>query len=217
MSAHNLSFQFKIDTIIARDSAPPTSFTNGSYKPPIQRHHYRQVHSTGWLQWTINGVSTELTPSTTGYAYSTSIFYDGVSTNRFLFHPNDCQVINISNVEHQYAERYGWQQLSFTEKSPTHTVLNHDGEFADLRGHPGSYSPYLLPSCYRSMEPNTTVRLSGKMSLLLALTAFSCRHDRMIDAIGQRLDIKNRRWINGDINGWGNGRKSRIHKPEEDD
>ena len=51
------------------------------------------------------------------------------------------------------------------------------------------------------------------MSLLLALTAFSCKPDRMLDAIVRRLNFKERRWENVQIQDWGNGRKAHHLKP----
>ena len=204
-----LSFNFKIDTMTANEYTPPESFRNGSYKPPIRRQNFIHRSSTDWYQWTTAGLlsATQTAPPLKCYVYSTSIFYDGRGTNRFLFFPGDCQSVDISDVEELYTERYGWQHLCFTEKGPGHTVLDHDGEYDTLRGPPGSYSPHLLPLCYRSTEQMNQIGLSGKMSLLLALTAFSCRHDKMIEAIAQRLNFKERRWVNGDVQGWGNGRK----------
>ena len=134
MSEQNLSFQFKIDTIIAKPDAPPQLFTNGFYKPPVRSDHYKQV--------TMDGVSPIIPSPPNRQAYSTSIFYDGYYTKRFLFHPADCRTLNISDIERNNGERWGWRQLCFTERSPTHSVLDLNGEYDSLRGQPGSYSPY---------------------------------------------------------------------------
>ena len=208
MSAQNLSFQFKIDTITAREEIPPAQFSNGAYKPPVGKDDYVRRGTTRWHRFTMEGVSPAADPSPPiGYSYSTSVFYDAKSTNRFLFYPGDCQSVNISDVEGMHTERYGWQHLCFTHKGPGHTALDLDGEYDTLRGPPGSYSPHLLPTCYRSTEQSSTIGLSGKMSLLFALTAFSCRHDRMLEAISQRLNLKDKKWVNGDIQSWGHGRE----------
>lgn len=207
MSDPNLSFQFKIDAIRARHDAPPQSFTNGSYKPPVESNHYEQSGTTEWRQWTINGVSpATAAPSPITQAYSTSIFYDAI-TKRFLFHPADCRTINISTIENEHGDKWGWQQLCFTEFNSSHSLLDHDGEYSSLCGWAGTYTPHFLPPCYQSPENSTPCGLSGKMSLLLALTAFSCAPDRMIDAISHRLNFRERRWDNALDQNWGSGRK----------
>jgi len=212
MANQDLRFAFKVDTIAAAPGAPPQFFANGLYKPPVRRNHYVQQHSTGWNLWTMNGIApitAAQTPSANRYA--ASIFYDGVSTNRFLFHPEDCQTRHISTVENTDGERWGWQHLRFTEVNSQHSVLDHDGEYNSLSGHPGSYSPHFLPLCYQSQENNTKCGLSGKMSLFIALAAFSCAPENMLVAILNRLDLNARRWVNALNHNWGNGRELQSH------
>jgi hypothetical protein len=208
MSAQNLSFYFKIDTILPREDVPPQSFADGSYKPPTQNDHFRNLSTTGWRQFTLDGVSQEkmLSPAAQR-AYSTSVFYVGQSASQFLFYPADCRTMNILDVENNYGERRGWQHLCFTEKDASHMVLDLYGEQIGLCGPAGTYSPCLLPLYYQSTENNRPVGLSGHMGLLLALTAFSCGHDRMLDAIRHRLNFRAQRWENGNVMTWGNGRK----------
>lgn len=209
----NLSFQFKIDSISKRENAPSSTFANGFWKPPVERAHCRQTHSTGWLQWSSNGVTTAMQPShPPSYHYSTSIFYDGYSTSRFLFHPGDCQTVDISEVEKREFENWGWQHLRFSKLDPAHASLDHDGEFAKLCGAGGTYIDQLLPSWYQSNQHSQLCGLSGKLSLLLALTAFSCGPHRMTDAISHRLNLKERRWDNFPGQNWGNGRKVYFRK-----
>ena len=209
MSEQNLSFLFNIDSIRARSDAPPQTFANGYYKPPVQHDHYIRTDSTGWCQWTMNGVSQAIAhPIQLPVAYSTSIFYDEIYTQRFLFHPADCQTVDISAIEQGPAnERWGWQGLCFTENPPNHSVLDHDGEYDSVCGRGGSYIPHLLPQCYQSLENVSRCGLSGKMSLLLALTAFSCAPELMMQAIHHRLNIRERKWENFSDQDWGNGRK----------
>jgi hypothetical protein len=202
-----LSFCFKIDRIKAKDNAPPTTFVNGSYKPPIEKEHYEQWGSTGWRRWTVNGVSDPtLPPSPVHHTYSTSVFFDG-TTGRFLFHPADCRSKSLSIIEQDRTERWSWRQLSFTQIDASHSVLDHNGEYNSLSGKAGSYSPWLLPPCYQSIDDNTFCGLSGKMGLLLALAAFSCKPEHMIDAVVRRLNLRERRWDNGNFQFWGNGRR----------
>jgi hypothetical protein len=210
MNIQNLSFFFKIDTIKAKDNAPTQTFTNGSYKPPIEKDHYEQWSSTGWRQWTVNGVSDlALPPSPVHQAYSTSVFYDG-TTGRFLFHPADCRSKSLSIIEKNETERWSWMHLSFTQIDASHSVLDHNGEYNSLGGKAGSYSPWLLPPCYQSTDDKTVCGLSGKMGLLLALTAFSCKPEHMTDAIVRRLKLREKRWENGNVQFWGNGRKGHL-------
>ena len=75
------------------------------------------------------------------------------------------------------------------------TIMLH-GEHPTLCGQAGTYTPHLLPSCYEPPEHKTKCGLSGKMSLLLGLTAFSGAPERMMDAIKARLNIRERRWGN---------------------
>lgn len=208
MSNPNLSFLFKIDSIQARPGAPPQAFINGHYKPPVQPDHYEQVDSTEWYQWTVNGVSRVTEPSLPyPVTYSTSVFYDSINTKRFLFHPADCRTVDISAIEQGDAgERWGWQGLLYTEKSLAHSVLEHDGEHDSLCGRGGTYVPHLLPHCYEHQENDTVCGLSGKLSLLLALTGFSCAPNYLMDAIRHRLNIRERRWANVG-QAWGDGRK----------
>lgn len=207
-STMSLSFQFKIDSIEAKEDAPKLAFASGSYKPPTQRQHYKLLETTGWRQWAPNTVSQAMsTPSPIRYSYSTSIFYDGVSTNRFLFYPGNCLTQNISNIEAAHGERWGWQHLCFSERDNNHSILDHDGEFGSLCGQAGSYAEYFLPKCYyESVDNPDRCGLSGKMSLLLALTAFSCKREYMLPAIKHRLNISHRRWENFQLQAWGNGR-----------
>lgn len=209
MSDQSLRFLFSIDSIRARPDAPPQTFTNGHYKPPVQHDCYTQTSSTGWCQWTMNGVSQVTAPPIPlPVSYATSIFYDDINTKRFLFHPKDCRTVDISAIEQGPAhERWGWQGLCFTEKAPNHSVLDHDGEFDSVCGRGGSYIPHFLPQCYQSLENVSPCGLSGKMSLLLALTAFSCAPERMMQAIRRRLNIRQRRWESHSNLDWGNGRK----------
>jgi hypothetical protein len=215
MSDLGLRFLFKLDTIRANPTAVPESFSNGHYKPPIRPEHYEQLDSTGWLRWTVSGISTVTptpppTPPPTIYAYTTSIFYDGDNKNRFLFHPADCRTVDISDIERHNSERWGWQELCFTERDSRHCVLDLNGEYDALCGRPGSYSPNLLPYCYRSVDNPTRCGLSGNVGLLLALAAFSCRHDRMLAAIVGRLNFRERRWDDLQHLDWGNGRKLHL-------
>ncbi len=207
MSNQDLSFLFKIDSIRARPGAPELLFSNGHYKPPVKPNHYVRTSSTGWYMWTMNGVYQVAEPSAPfPIEYSTSIFYDSIHTNRFLFHPDDCQTVDISAIEQGDAgERWGWQGLCFTHNYPDHCVLDHDGEHDLLCGRGVSYIPHLLPSSYQSLETNERCMLSGKMSLLLALTAFSCPPSYMIHAISYRLNIREGRWDHVYPN-WGTGR-----------
>jgi hypothetical protein len=213
MAHSNLSFAFKVDTIRARNSAPPQTFTNGFYKPPVRSTHYEQLDSTGWHLWTTSGVSqaTQPTQLPTANRYSTSIFYDAVNTQRFLFHPADCRTVNISTIENASGENWGWQQLRFTEVDPSHSSLDHYGEQPSLCGSPGSYSPHFLPLCYQSLDYNTLCGLSGKMSLFIALTAFSCAPENMLVAIQHRLNLNERRWVNALSQNWGVGRRLQSH------
>lgn len=202
-----MSFQFKIDEIQSAPNAPSEHFANGDYKPPIERHHYRPLRTTQWLQWRPDGLSIAVEPPQPTDSYSTSVFYDGHSSHRFLFFPDDCRAVNIIDLEQEHTERWGsWRQLCFTHKAPNHSVLDHDGEHNKLSGQPGSYSPVLLPSCYRSPDHGTLCGLSGKMSLLIALTTFSCSSQHMLNAITRRLKLGERRWINYQIQAWGSGR-----------
>lgn len=192
---------------MARNDAPPQTFDNGFYKPPVDSDDYERLGTTGWWHWTMDGVSMETTPPPpTRKAYSTSVFYDGVYTKRFLFHPADCQTMNISTIENREGG-WGWQQLCFTERDIRHSVLDLNGEYDSLCGKAGSYSPFLLPPSYQSRENNAECGLSGNMSLLLALAAFSCNPNLMLAAISQRLKLRERRWDNGQVHYWGNGRK----------
>ncbi|KAF7508578.1 hypothetical protein GJ744_009127 [Endocarpon pusillum] len=205
MNPQDLSCYFKIDFIDQADGAPHQSFPNGDYKPPVQHDHYTQQSSTGWRRLTTNGVTQEMaTPPNMPLAYATSIFYDDANTQRFLFHPADCRLVDISRIEREAAgDMWGWRKLCFTEKNSAHSVLDHDGEYDSLCGSGGSYVPHLLPRCYKSQVNNNPCGLSGKMSLLLALTAFSCPQDYVISAIQYRLKIRERRWDN--VGQWGNG------------
>lgn len=207
MSQQGLSFFFKIETIQARDDAPRESFAYGFYKPPIRIDHCERTGSTGWHRWTMDDISPISAPQSSPRSYSTSVFWDGVNTNRFLFHPKDCQRVNISDIEDKAAgERFGWQHLLFTHQVDTaHSVLDLSGEHETLSGRPGSYSPHFLPTCYQSLENATPCGLSGDMGLFLALAAFSCRPELMMHAIRHRLNIRQRRWLNGNIPNWGNG------------
>lgn len=200
------SFLFKIDFIAAAHAAPVQTFANGFYKPPIRSNHYEDIATTGWHQWTTGGVETATAPPFGRQGYSTSLFYDGVSTSRFLFYPADCRTVNISDIEAAYHERFGWSHLRFTHRDPNHSVLDLDGEFSSLCGRPGTYSPNLLPSCYRSMDYNVPCRLSGKIGLLLALTAYSCCQQHTVRAIRYRLRLQERRWDDFPTFHWGNGR-----------
>lgn len=207
MSEPHFSFLFKIDMIEAKGDATPPTFVNGNYKPPVRSNQYKELGTTGWRRYTTNAVlPTAATPQPGSQGYSTSVFYDGVHTNRFLFHPADCRTLNISDIEYEEAEIWGWRQLCFTEIDSTHCVLDLDGEFDCLCGQPGSYSPSFLPNCYRSTTRTAKCGLSGKMSLFLALTAFSCRFPFCIRAINHRLKIRERRWENIQIGQWGVGR-----------
>jgi hypothetical protein len=134
MNVQNLSFLFKIDTIKAKDNAPLKTFTNGDYKPPIEKDHYEQWDSTGWRRWTVNGISDAPLPlSPVHYAYSTSVFYDA-TTNRYLFHPADCRSKSLSTIEKNETERWSWMHLSFTQLDASHSVLDHTGEYNSLSG-----------------------------------------------------------------------------------
>ncbi|ERF68725.1 hypothetical protein EPUS_07143 [Endocarpon pusillum Z07020] len=207
MNPQDLSCCFKIDFIEAKQHAPPQSFPNGDYKPPVQPDHYTLRASTGWYHLTTNSVTQEFTPPPNmTQAYSTSVFYDGANTKRFLFHPADCRLVDISNIEREAAgDMWGWRKLCFTEKDANHSVLDHDGEYDSLCGGGGSYVPHLLPPCYKSEVNNNHCGLSGKMSLLLALTAFSCAQPNVIYAIKHRLNIRERRWDH--VGNLGNGCK----------
>jgi hypothetical protein len=213
MGDGRLSFLFKIDTIEAKDDSPPEFFTTGYYKPPIQKDHYRRLGTTDWLRWTTQGVvpgaMNPLGP--VGPVYSTSLFYDGHSTQKpFLFYPGDCQTINISDVEREMTELWGWQQLCFTKRDAHHSVLDLGGEYHTLCGHSTSYIPHFLPECYKSAENDATCGLSGTMSLMIALAAFSCRTEHMIAAIANRLNFTERKWENVCIEDWGDGRKMHL-------
>jgi hypothetical protein len=216
MAQPTLLFAFKVDTIEAAPNVVPQFFAaNGFYKPPIRKNHYEESDSTGWMLWTTNAIvpitAAQLAQVPSANRYATTVFYDGVDTNRFLFHPADCRTLHISTVQNAHGERWGWQQLRFTEVDADHSVLNHVGEFPSLCGQPGSYSPHLLPHCYRSQENNTVCGLSGKMSLLIALTAFSCAPENMLSAIRSRLDLGARRWDDALQYTWGHGRKLQSH------
>jgi hypothetical protein len=212
MSEPSLSFQFKIDIIRERNDAPSQSFSHGAYKPPVERDHCEQLNTTGWCQWTMNGISaTNVSPPPMHQAYSTSVFYDAIDTKRFLFHPADCQTTNISAVEKSNGERWGWQQLCFSHKDIGHAILDLDGEFGSLNGRGGSYIPHFMPPCYQSIDEEAVVGLSGRMSLLLALTAFSCRPEHILNAIRYRMNFKERRWHDINIQDWGIGRRFCPH------
>lgn len=207
MNGQDLTFQFKIDSIRAKPEAPPQSFSIGLYKPPTEKDHYQLERSTGWLQWSMTAVSHPTAPPPTMYRYSTSVFYAG-DTSRYLFHPADCRETSISIIEREETERWGWRQLAFSEIRPRHWVLGHDGDQPGLRGQAGSYTPDLLPQCYcTANNDNHPCGLSGKMSLLLALTAYSVHPDRMVPAISHRLNIRHRRWEHGPNGYWGSGRE----------
>jgi hypothetical protein len=215
MGDPRLSFLFKIDTIEAKDDSPPEFFTTGSYKPPIEKDHYKRLDTTDWLRWTPQGVvlgaMNPLGPVRPD-VYSTSLFYDDHSTQKpFLFHPADCQAINISDVEREMTELWGWQQLCFTKKDAHHSVLDLGGEYHTLCGQSTSYIPHFLPECYKSVENGATCGLSGTMSLMIALAAFSCKKENMIAAIANRLNFRERKWENGCIEDWGDGRKMHLY------
>lgn len=209
MSNQDLAFQFKIDSIVATIDAPTQSFALGLYKPPTENDHYKLERSTGWLQWTMDNISYPTAPRPTQYTYSTSVFYAG-DQSRYLFHPADCREQSISIIEMEEGERWGWRRLAFSEIGPRQWVLGHDGNQAGLRGRAGSYSPDLLPDCYYlANSGNHQCELSGKMSLLLALTAYSARPELMEQAISYRLNIREGKWERGSSSYWGSGRK--IH------
>jgi hypothetical protein len=215
MAHQNLRFAFKVDTIEAAPSVAPQFFANGLYKPPVRSNHYSQSDSTGWMLWTMDGIASITTAQLAQLSftkrYSTTIFYDGIYTKRFLFYPADCRSLDISAVESAHGERWGWQQLRFTEVNPQHSVLDPVGEYPSLCGQAGSYSPHFLPPCYQSQENNSKCGLSGKMSLFIALTAFSCAPANMIAAIQSRLNLSARRWVNALHHNWGQGRELQSH------
>jgi hypothetical protein len=203
-----LEFYFKIDAIGAKAGIQSHAFANGSYKPPVFSNHYEQCDTTGWWLWKISGICSPKAPRYSArLKYSTTIFYDSRDTKRFLFHPADCRETDIYTAENAHGEMHGWRQLCFTEISSDQSCLDHHGEHPTLGGQAETYTPHLLPSCYESPEHKTKCGLSGKMSLLLGLTAFSCAPERMMDAIGARLNIRKRRWDNLESENWGDGRK----------
>lgn len=210
MAAPPSSFLFKIDRIVEAEDAPPAVYTiTGDYKPPIYAQHCVSLDSTGWCRWSENQVSLIAGPlPAASYCYATSMFYDE-TTSRFLFHPADCRIMNVSDVEHQEGERWGWQCLKFRhlDLGSNHSVLAVDGEHPALSGQPGSFSPTLLPYSYRSQQVPMPCNLSGHLSLLFALTAFSCNPQFMLSAIRLRLNFPARRWDDIPEINWGNGRQ----------
>jgi hypothetical protein len=205
MASSTLTFLFKIDEILAKPSAAPVSFSNGDYKPPVEHDQYADVATTGWRRRTPSGVvSIGSADLPNHYQYSTTIFWDGHDTKRFLFHPADCRTIDISEIQSNKHEKWGWRKLGFSVAGPGHSVLDFSDEYSKLCGRSNTLTPTLLPVCYQPEEFISMSGLSGKMGLLVGLAAFSCSPDNKLLAVGG-LNFEQRRWEHrGD---WGNGRK----------
>lgn len=201
-----LQFLFKIDTIEATDELPGDRGPDGNWRPPLARSAIKTLETTNWQRWTARGITSAGT--STGYhnhdqnLYETcSLFYNG-ETSQFLAVPFDCRNCNVNSYNnHPFWSRLTFQHQPYGPCNGTFlplSVIGFSEEYHVLASpNAPSWMPQLLPTTFKGHNNGSqysgrhATSLTGDLSLIIALAAFSGPTDCMVQTIASSFKPPN--------------------------
>lgn len=200
-----LQFLFKIDSI-SHDERPENRVGDNNWRPPRNPQAFRTTSLPGpWCRWTAGGISYAGSNIGSDDYDTCSLFYNNESS-QFLGVPFDCRVFSVEDDARESGT--GWSRLMFQHQTILYggvrrplSILRFHEEFHVLASGTNPYwMPQLLPTSFKWNDDNPQYNggelhtcLAGSLSLFIALAAFSCPQQYMLQTIGS--SFKPPRWI----------------------
>lgn len=192
-----LQFLFRIDSIAPDyDVQPEDRAGDLNWRPPSIRQAIKTNNTTHWYRWTASGIF-YIGPIAGGIDHDVcSLFYNSESS-QFLGVPFDCRIASVEdNIKKK--DGVGWRRLMFRHRTITFKNTCHPLSIVRLvdkshvlasRTNP-YWMPQLLPSSFKNNDYGPLINgveldtcLTGNLTLMIALAAFSAPEYYMIDAI----------------------------------
>ncbi|EEP78979.1 predicted protein [Uncinocarpus reesii 1704] len=173
-----LRFLFKIDFIKPNyDEQSEIRIPDQKWIPPTIPQAITTVGTTGWFQWSSNGVNPAMSTSETDFQVC-SLFYNSEHSH-FQGVPFDCRKYSVK--ESRMRDGIGWRRVMFryslhSSRLPI-SIMGFDSAYNVLAGKgSSSWMPQLIPETYdNNQDENCSEHtgIAGDLALLLAFVAFS--------------------------------------------